>query len=157
MLNRISSTLISSLNFCSIANPKFLKLGDTLKKTRVFTNDDVLDYSKVSHDLNSVHFDAEFARNAGFDDRIVHGMLVASIFPCIIATHFLGAVYISQNLQFKQPVYIGDEISGEVQVTTMRDFKKKHLVKFSTRCFKQASLLVLDGEATAILPTIHLQ
>ncbi|KAL9237004.1 hypothetical protein vseg_011598 [Gypsophila vaccaria] len=79
------------------------------------------------------------------------------MFPRIIATHFPGAVYISQSLQFKQPVYIGEEISGEVQVTTMRDFKTKHLVKFSTKCFKQKGcLLVLDGEATAILPTLHL-
>ncbi|XP_074276717.1 3-hydroxyacyl-[acyl-carrier-protein] dehydratase, mitochondrial-like isoform X2 [Silene latifolia] len=68
-----------------------------------------------------------------------------------------GAVYLSQNLQFKQPVYIGEEICGEVEAISMRDFKKKHLVKFSTRCFKQDSLLVLDGEAMAILPTLQLE
>ncbi|XP_074312794.1 3-hydroxyacyl-[acyl-carrier-protein] dehydratase FERN, mitochondrial-like [Silene latifolia] len=153
----LSSSLVKSFKFCSISNPKFLKLGDTFKQSRVFSFADLVDYSKVTLDLNPVHFDADCARTAGFQDPVVHGMLIASLFPRIIASHFPGAVYLSQNLQFKQPVYIGEEICGEVEAISMRDFKKKHLVKFSTRCFKQDNILVLDGEAMAILPTLQLE
>lgn len=67
-----------------------LKIGDILKQTRTFTNEDVLEYSKVSRDSNPVHFDSESAREAGFEDRLVHGMLVASMFPWIISSYFVS-------------------------------------------------------------------
>ncbi|ONK72284.1 uncharacterized protein A4U43_C04F17740 [Asparagus officinalis] len=37
-----------------------------------------------------------------------------------------GAVYASQNLQFKLPVYIEDEVLAEVQATSIRAIKEKY-------------------------------
>ena len=65
-------------------------MGDILSHTRIFTSEDVLEYSKVSHGSNPLHFDSELARHAGFDNRLVHGMLVASMFPHIISSHFVS-------------------------------------------------------------------
>ncbi|GAU21620.1 hypothetical protein TSUD_251030 [Trifolium subterraneum] len=120
--------------FSSATAPHVLKLGDVLKKTRIFTEEDVLEYSKVSHDSNPVHTDSAAARSVGFEGPLVHGMLVASLFPHIISAHFPAAVYVSQTLNFKLPVYIGDQ--------------------FKTRCFKNGETLVIDGEALALLPTL---
>uniref|UniRef100_A0A803MV58 Uncharacterized protein n=1 Tax=Chenopodium quinoa TaxID=63459 RepID=A0A803MV58_CHEQI len=78
--------------------------------------------------MNPLHFDTECAQIAGFQDRLVHGMLVASLFPRIISSHFPGAVYVSQNLQFRQPVYVEDEIVGEVQALNIRNFKQNYLI-----------------------------
>jgi acyl dehydratase len=69
-----------------------LKPGDALKKTRVFTKEDVLQYSKVSHDSNPLHTDTAAARNVGFEGPLVHGMLVASLFPHIISAHFVSSM-----------------------------------------------------------------
>ncbi|XP_050212750.1 3-hydroxyacyl-[acyl-carrier-protein] dehydratase, mitochondrial [Mercurialis annua] len=138
--------------FC--ASPSVLKTGDIIRQTRVFTNEDVIEYSKVSHDLNRLHFDAEFARKAGFEDRIVHGLLVAALFPTIIAAHFPGAVYVSQSLHFKSPVFIGDEIIGEVQVTNIKEYRTRFMAKFSTKCLKNGEVLVVGGDAVTILPTL---
>ncbi|XP_077246832.1 hydroxyacyl-thioester dehydratase type-like protein [Tasmannia lanceolata] len=131
-----------------------LKIGDLLRKTRRFSDLDNMDYSKLTHDSNPLHFDVECARNAGFEDRIVPGMLIASLFPRIIASHFPGAVYVSQSLQFKLPVYVGDEVVAEVQAVHLRENKKRYIAKFSTKCFKNGEVLVIDGEAVAILPTL---
>ncbi|KAF2321810.1 hypothetical protein GH714_002910 [Hevea brasiliensis] len=84
--------------------PSVLQTGDSLRQTRVFSNEDVIEYSKVSHDSNPLHFDAESARNAGFEDRVVHGMLVAALFPRIIASHFVSPSSI-HDIQ-----YYGDHI-----------------------------------------------
>ncbi|XP_019164500.1 PREDICTED: uncharacterized protein LOC109160678, partial [Ipomoea nil] len=84
---------------------------------------------------------------AGFSDRLVPGMLVASLFPRTIASNFPGAVYVSQMLQFKLPVYIGEEIVGEICATNIKVLKAKHVVKFFTKCFKRDGALVIDGEA----------
>lgn len=60
----------------------------------MFSIEDVTAYSKVSHDSNPLHFDSESAKNAGFEDRVVHGMLVAALFPQIIASHFVSFLII---------------------------------------------------------------
>ncbi|KAJ0083777.1 uncharacterized protein LOC116114462 [Pistacia vera] len=138
----------------SSLEPNVLRTGDILRQTRIYSSEDVLEYSKVSQDSNPLHFDPESARTAGFDDPIVHGMLVAALFPRIISSHFPGAVYVSQSLHFRLPVYIGDKILGEVQALNIREIKKKYLVKFSTKCVKNGEILVLDGEAMTILPTL---
>ncbi|KAK4753795.1 hypothetical protein SAY87_001899 [Trapa incisa] len=145
---------VRSLRHFSSSGPLTLKTGDVFTKKRVFSNEDVINYSKVSHDSNPVHFDAECARTLGFEDCLVHGMLVAALFPRIISSNFPGAIYVSQSLQFKSPVYVGEEISGEVQATNIRKMKDKSLVKFSTKCFKKGEHLVIDGEAVAIFPSL---
>lgn len=80
--------------FSSATPPLVLKPGDVLKKSRVFTQEDVLQYSKVSHDSNPLHTDSAAARNVGFDGPLVHGMLVASLFPNIISSHFVSSMLI---------------------------------------------------------------
>ncbi|KAK7276598.1 hypothetical protein RIF29_17741 [Crotalaria pallida] len=146
-----------SLRCFSSATPHVLKPGDILRETRVFTEEDVLHYSKVSHDYNPLHTDAAAARGVGFEGPLVHGMLVASLFPHIISSHFPGAVYVSQSLNFKLPVYVGDQISGEVQATNLRENKNRYLAKFKTRCFKNGELLVIEGDAMAMLPTLTVE
>ncbi|CAN7005948.1 unnamed protein product [Brassica rapa subsp. trilocularis] len=148
--------LLVSRCFSSVTS-KTLKVGDVLREARVFSSEDVKGYAEVSHDWNPLHFDQESARKAGFEDRLVHGMLVSSMFPRIISAHFPGAVYVSQTLHFRSPVYIGDDILGIVQATTLRQTNNKYIAKFTTKCMKNHSeLTVLDGEATAILPNLEM-
>ncbi|KAL5734898.1 hypothetical protein ACOSP7_032759 [Xanthoceras sorbifolium] len=66
-----------------------------------------------------------------------------------------GAVYVSQSLHFRSPVYVGEEIAGEVQAINTRENNNRYIVKFSTKCVKNnCELIVLDGEAMAILLTL---
>ncbi|KAE8798735.1 (R)-specific enoyl-CoA hydratase [Hordeum vulgare] len=69
-----------------------LKAGDALRsRRRRFTEDDVAAYAGVSGDRNPVHLDDAFSRGTGGFQRgrVVHGMLVASLFPALIASHFV--------------------------------------------------------------------
>ncbi|KAF3453873.1 hypothetical protein FNV43_RR04314 [Rhamnella rubrinervis] len=69
----------SGIYFPSTSAPSLLKVGDVLKQTRRFSDKDVLEYSKVTYDSNPMHFDSESAQNAGFKDRLVHGLIVAAL------------------------------------------------------------------------------
>ncbi|XP_048324080.2 3-hydroxyacyl-[acyl-carrier-protein] dehydratase, mitochondrial [Ziziphus jujuba] len=153
LIRNLLSINIHCLRYFSSAVPCLLKVGDILKQTRTYSNEDVLEYSKVTHDSNALHFDSEFAQNAGFQDRLVHGMLVANMFPRILSSHFPGAVYVSQSLNFRKPVYIGEKVVGEVQAINLRENKNRYLAKFKTKCYKNGEL-VIDGEAMAILPSL---
>ncbi|KAF6165833.1 hypothetical protein GIB67_012730 [Kingdonia uniflora] len=136
----------------SSSSSQFPKIKDVLKQSRKFSELDVLYYSKLSQDYNILHLDSEKARIFGFEDRIVHGMLVASLFPQIITTHLHGALYTSQSLKFKLPVYIGEEVTAEVQVLDIGE-SNNGCIKFSTKCFKNDGKLVIDGEAVSRLIT----
>ncbi|KAF9596873.1 hypothetical protein IFM89_013921 [Coptis chinensis] len=151
-LKRLSSFLIPTSSF-STSHYSF-KIGHVLNKSRSFTDSDLLDYAKLTQDSNPLHFDSEFAQRYGYNDRIVHGMLIAALFPQIIASHFPGAVYVSQSLQFKLPVYIGEEVVAEVKALNIRPNKDRYLSKLSTKCYKNGELLCIDGEAVALLPTL---
>ena len=37
---------------------------------------------------------------------VLPGMLMASLFPAIIGSHFPGALYLSQTLKFKAPALV---------------------------------------------------
>lgn len=56
----------------------------------MFSIAEVEDYSKLTHDHNPLHFDLECATKAGYKDTPIPGLLVASLFPRIIASHFVS-------------------------------------------------------------------
>uniref|UniRef100_A0A452ZRL4 MaoC-like domain-containing protein n=1 Tax=Aegilops tauschii subsp. strangulata TaxID=200361 RepID=A0A452ZRL4_AEGTS len=107
-----------------------LKVGDALRpRRRRFTEEDVAAYAGVSGDRNPVHLDDAFARGTGGFQRgrVVHGMLVASLFPALIASHFPGAVYASQSLKFAAPVHVGDEVVAQVQALHIKATGARHI------------------------------
>nr|CAD1843848.1 unnamed protein product [Ananas comosus var. bracteatus] len=87
-----STTSSSSSSVASDAPARVLGVGGVLRgEPRRFSGADVAAYAAVSGDRNPLHLDAEFARGvAGFErGSVVHGMLVASLFPSLIASHFV--------------------------------------------------------------------
>lgn len=96
----LSSSFPSVVRCFSSIEPNVLRSGDILRQTRVYSSEDVLEYSKVSQDSNPLHFEPEIARAAGFDDPLVHGMLVAALFPRIISSHFVSQWFRSSSLLF---------------------------------------------------------
>ena len=56
-----------------------LKVGDIFFVSRKFTENDMNLFADVTRDYNPVHFDERFTKVKGFDSRICHGLLVASM------------------------------------------------------------------------------
>jgi len=93
LIRGLSCSKLQCLNlrgFTSVTPEQVLKPGDVLRKARTFTEEDVLQYSKVSFDSNPLHTESAAAKDVGFQGPLVHGMLVASLFPHIISTHFVS-------------------------------------------------------------------
>ena len=56
-----------------------------------------------------------------------------------------GTVYLSQSMKFLKPVYIGDEVTAQVEITAIRP--EKEIYTLRTTVQNQRQDLVLDGEA----------
>ncbi|XP_062184601.1 3-hydroxyacyl-[acyl-carrier-protein] dehydratase, mitochondrial-like [Phragmites australis] len=106
----------------TMSSPAVMWVSDVVRERWRFTEAGVAVYAAVSGDRNPMHLNNGFAREVGGFERgrVVHGMLVASLFPSLIAACFPSAVYAGQTLEFAAPVYVGDEVVAQVQALHIR-------------------------------------
>ncbi len=119
--------------------------------SQTITDADIKSYAGISGDNNPVHMSEEYAAESRFGKRIAHGFISASFFSALFGTRIPGpgCVYVSQSLNFKRPVYIGDTVTASVIVTNIDKDKKR--VFFNTVC-KVKGKIVIDGEAVLYIP-----
>lgn len=124
-----------------------LKVGDRAQLTKSFSEEEVFRYAEISTDRNPLHLDKEFGRTSIFGKRIVHGMLVASLFSGLIGMELpgVGSIYLGQNLSFMAPVAIGEEITATVEIIRIRE--DKPIITLRTTCVNAEGVIVIDGEA----------
>ena len=122
-------------------------LPKTEKSEVLITAELIEAFAEVSGDSNPIHLDNEYAKTTMFRARIAHGFLTASFISAILGTKFPGSIYLSQSLQFKAPVKIGDIVQTVVQAIKLDNRK----LTLSTQSFV-GEILVLDGEALLLLP-----
>jgi 3-hydroxybutyryl-CoA dehydratase len=75
-------------------------------------------------------------------------MLVASLFPAIIGSHFRGALYLTQSLAFRSPCVVGEPVRAEVVVSRASGSR----IRFETVCRSaRDSRTLVDGVALALI------
>jgi 3-hydroxybutyryl-CoA dehydratase len=126
-------------------------VGDSAEFTKVFSEEDVFLFAGITGDRNPVHTSKEFAAKTRFKERIAHGLLTAGTISAAIGMKLPGpgCLYLSQSLEFKAPVFLGDEITARVEIVEVISEKR---LRFRTRCFNQDKVLVIDGEAIIVPP-----
>jgi 3-hydroxybutyryl-CoA dehydratase len=127
------------------------KAGDTAEMSKTVTEEDIFLFAKVTGDYNPVHVSKEFAEKTRFGERIAHGMLSAGLISAVIGMKLPGpgCLYLSQTLNFRGAVKIGDEITARVEVAEVISEKR---LRLKTECLNQRSETVLDGEAIIVPP-----
>jgi len=128
-----------------------LAVGQTAELKRSVVEADLAAFAAVTGDDNPLHLDEAYAAVTPFKGRIAHGMLSAGYISAVLGTTLPGpgAVYVSQTLNFRRPVRIGDEVTAEVKVAAIDAARGR--VTFETRCVV-AGKAVVEGEAVVIVP-----
>jgi len=129
-----------------------VEVGAKASRTKTFTDQDVRGFAQVSSDENPIHLDDTYAAATRFGRRIVHGMLTASLISATLANDLPGegTIYLSQTLQFKAPVFIGDTITATVEVVKFR--AEKRIATLATSCVNHNGIIVIEGEAVVLTP-----
>lgn len=128
-----------------------LSLGQSASRRHVVSDGDIRAFAEVSGDHNPVHVDEAFAATTPFKGRIAHGMLSGAYISALIAGELPGpgAIYISQVLNFKRPVRIGDELVTTVTITALDAAKGR--ATLATICTVNDKAVV-EGEAVIMVP-----
>ena len=101
----------------------------------VFTREIIVEmmgqFRAVSGDNNPLHVNVDFARTHGFSDRVVYGMLTASLYSCLVGEHLPGERCLLQCVysDFLHPVFIGDTLRVEGKITEKNDSVRQIVVK----------------------------
>ncbi len=129
-----------------------LHVGLSSSLMRTVMSDDVVGFAKLSGDNNPVHLSDHFAARTPFRERIAHGLYTASLLSALLGTRLPGpgAIYLSQTLNFRAPVRIGDVVVARVEVADLDPVKKRAVL--SCDCSVDART-VLDGEAVVLVPS----
>ena len=128
-----------------------LELGMEASFAKTVTAADILAFAEVTGDWNPVHLDTEYAARTVFREPIAHGMLTAGYISAVFGSEMPGpgAIYVSQTLNFRAPVRIGDQVVARVRV--MELYPAKRRARFDCVC-EVAGKTVLEGEAVLMVP-----
>ncbi|HLY27964.1 MAG TPA: MaoC family dehydratase [Aggregatilineales bacterium] len=129
-----------------------LEVGQRASRTRKVSAEDIELFARASGDTNPIHLDESYAATTQFKHRIAHGMLTASFISAVLASDLPGpgGIYLGQDLKFKAPVFIGDEITTTVEVIKYREDRR--IATCQTTCTNQDGKVVIEGEAVILAP-----
>ncbi len=127
-------------------------LNSVFEFVNTFSDEDVVAFANLSQDNNPIHLDEEYAGNSIFKRRVVHGVLIVSMFSKIFGTIYPGngGIYLSQTSKFVRPAFLNDEITAKATLTEFDNEKKRGV--FLTEAFNQNNELLLTGEAKILFP-----
>ena len=124
-----------------------LEVGDRICFTKTLTGADVDRFAAASGDTNPIHLDEEWASETRFGGRIVHGILASGLISAALARLPGSVIYLSQDVEFRAPVRLGDRVTAEVEAVESLGggrFRLRTLVK-------KGEDVVIDGEAVILV------
>lgn len=128
-----------------------LTIGLSERLSKTVAASDVVGFAEITGDRNPIHLSEHFAARTPFGTRIAHGLYTAGLISAVLGTRLPGpgAVYISQTLNFRAPVRIGDTIDVDVVVAELVPDKRR--ARLACTCSVDGEV-VLDGEAIVKVP-----
>lgn len=122
-------------------------VGQKAERSRGVTARDIELFTEISGDRNPLHYDEQAAGATRFGGIVVQGGITSAILNAVVAEDLPGpgTVFLQVNWSFKAPVRPGDTITGEVEITNVRE--DKPITELETRVVLADGTIVLDGTA----------
>ncbi len=131
------------------------EVGQTARRSRLVSTKDIELFTEISGDRNPLHYDQALAEKTRFGGIVVQGGVISAILNAVVAEDLPGpgTVFLQVNWSFRQPVRPGDTITGEVQVSKVRE--DKPITELETRVLLSDGGVVLEGTAVCYTMPIH--
>jgi len=122
--------------------------GAAAERTRRTSMRDIERFSEMTGDMNPLHYDNELAARSPFGGLIVQGGVTSGILNALVAEDLPGpgTVFLGVEWKFTKAVGVDEEITGRVEVTSVRD--DKPICTLATTVRNAAGDVCLNGTAT---------
>lgn len=126
------------------------RIGQSHSEKFTITEEMVKAFAELTKDKNPIHLDEDFAKSTRFGKRICHGMLVASFISKVLGMDFPGpgTVLIKQQLKYRAPVCLGEEIEVKVKVNEIVPDKRRLIL--DTNVVKSDGVVAIEGLAEVL-------
>ena len=123
-------------------------IGQKESVIKTITRGDFYVFAGLVDDYSPIHMDKEFGKASPFKQNIAHGYISGSLFSTLVGTKLpgAGALYVSQSMNFKAPVFEGDTITATLEVVSIG---QKGSFTMKATAVNQNGVVVIDGEAVA--------
>ncbi len=127
-----------------------LEVGMSATTSMTITGEQIDTFAKITGDFNPIHVDEDAAKAAGFEGRIAHGALSASLISAVLGNDLPGpgAVFVELNLRFRRPAMIGDVVTAVAKVEEINE--RTGRVKMKCHCEVDGKQ-ICRGDAGVIL------
>ena len=136
------------------ATTKYLEdfqVGETFQiPAKTMTDTHFLCFAELTGDHHPIHYDDEYAKTTRFGKRVAHGLLLTAL--TAVGASTLSAVlegsmvaFVEQSARFLKPVFIGDTITPELEVSEVLPKTNVGLLRLTTRVKNQRGETVLEG------------
>lgn len=112
-----------------------LTIGLTEQFTHTVTEAEMDAFRNITGDVNPFHADDEFAKEHGFAEKVVFGMLTASLISTLGGVYLPGKYCLIQQteIKFVSPVFVGDELTVVGKVDELNETVKRAGIKIEIR------------------------
>ena len=130
-----------------------VSVGKKAVAKRTISERDVTTFADLSGDTQGLHLDDGYASKTRFKGRIAHGTLSIGLISAVLGTRLANpettVIFLGLNIRFTAPVYLGDTVTAECEVTQIREDRR--IVTLACKCTNQNGKELLTGEATVLL------
>ena len=128
-----------------------INIGLTKEFQVTITESMVKNFADISGDFSPIHMDDNYAKSTTFGKKVVHGMLLASFLSRVDGMYLPGkhGLYFSQNIEFRNPCFIGDNVSVFSKVIDKSEATK--INKIESTISNQNNDILLQGIGRVIV------
>lgn len=129
-----------------------IEIGEKAESSMIVSDESIQLYAQMSGDYNALHMDDDYAATTMFGKRIAHGPIGGALIARVIGTQLpgLGTLAFNMKVNFKAPVYPGDEIKAVVEVT--EKVPDSNLCRLTFDVYNEDGVVVMDGYANVMPP-----
>ena len=108
-----------------------LQIGLTESFEATVTAEMMENFRQMTGDINPLHNDNQYAKEHGFEDCVVYGMLSASFISTLGGVYLPGKYCLIQSVEtkFVNPVFVGDVLTVSGTVKELNDTVQQAVIK----------------------------
>lgn len=128
-------------------------VGQVYTFRTVIDQDRIEQFAHFSGDENPIHLQAAEAKAYGYPRQVAHGAILVSLISRAIGMEIPGpgAVWMSQSIDWLNPVFVGDEVQLTVRVIEVSTGARQ--LTLETTATNQKGMTVMNGKATVKVST----
>jgi acyl dehydratase len=130
----------------TLIGPLGLRVGQRARRSQTVSARHVELYAEITGDRNPLHFDPAFAAGTRFGRLVAQGGIAAGMLNALVAMDLPGpgTVFMSQSLRYLAPTFIGDTLTAEIEVLSLK--ADKPVCQLRAVIANQDGVTVLEGE-----------